>query len=71
MRSMEVRSRKMPMDPSSDLPEAPFDGVCGPHLLPFIGRGVSEAGGEVVGVVAQASDGLRRPTNGRHSGVRR
>ena len=45
--------------PSSDLPEAPFDGVCGPHLPAPVGRGVSEAGWEVVGVVAQALDGLR------------
>ena len=47
-------------DPSPDLPEASFDGVCGPHLLPCIGRRVSEADGEVV---AQASDSLRVGTD--------
>ena len=46
-------------DPPSDLPEASFDGVCGPHRLPPVGCGVSEAGGEVVGAVAQAFGGLR------------
>ena len=37
-------------------PEAPFDGIRGPHLPAPVGRGVSEVGGEVV---AQASDDLR------------
>ena len=35
------------------------DGVCGPRLLALVGRGVSEAGGEVVGVGARLPDGLR------------
>ena len=61
--------------PPPDLPEASFDGVRGPHPPAPVGRGVSETGGEAVGVVARAFDGLRvgsghrapasRPTEGR------
>ena len=40
-------------------PQPPFDGVCCPHLPAPVGCGISEAGREAVGVVAQAFDSLR------------
>ena len=51
---------------SSDLPEASFDGVCGPHPLPPVGRGVSGSGrgsrrGRRTGI-RQPSDKDRSPT---------
>ena len=59
-RSMEVRSRKVPMAGSAvEPPGASFDDVCDLYLLSPIGRRVSEAGGEAVGVVARAFGGLR------------
>ena len=45
--------------PSSDLPEASFDGICDLHRLPPVGRGIPEAGEEVIRVVAQAFDSFR------------